>query len=88
NVKGGVLTLPGATIKLKKLSPVQMQTGENKEQLSAQLSALEHSLNEFKQQRDVAANVAEKQKEKDALYDELMAAESALKRFEQYQTML
>ena len=88
NVKGGVLTLPGATIKLKKLSPVQMQSGENKEQLIAQLNALEQSLNEFKQQRDVAANVAEKQKEKDALYDELMAAESALKRFEQYQTML
>ena len=37
NVKGGVLTLPGASIKLKKLSPVQMQSGENKEQLSAQL---------------------------------------------------
>lgn len=88
NVKGGVLTLPGATIKLKKLSPVQMQSGENKEQLTAQLNALEQSLNEFKQQRDVAANVADKQKEKDALYDELMAAESALKRFEQFQVML
>ena len=50
-----------------------MQTGENKEQLTAQLAALENSLKEFKQQREVAANVAEKQKEKDALYDELMA---------------
>ncbi|KTF18001.1 hypothetical protein [Pseudoalteromonas sp. H105] len=88
NVKGGVLTLPGATIKLKKLSPVQMQTGENKEQLTAQLTALEHSLKEFKQQRDVAANVADKQKEKDALYDELMSCESALKRFEQFEVML
>lgn len=88
NVKGGVLTLPGATIKLKKLSTVQMQSGENKEQLTAQLSALEHSLNEFKQQRDVAANVAQKQKEKEALYDELMSGESALKRFEQYEVML
>ena len=67
NVKGGILTLPGATIKLKKLSPVQMQTGENKEQLTAQLSALENSLKEFKQQREVAANVADKQKEKDVL---------------------
>ena len=87
NVKGGVLTLPGASIKLKKLSPVQMQSGENKEQLTAQLSALEHSLKEFKQQRDVAANVADKQKEKDALYDELMSAESALKRLEQFEVM-
>ncbi|PLT24514.1 ATPase, partial [Pseudoalteromonas sp. MelDa3] len=87
NVKGGVLTLPGASIKLKKLSPVQMQSGENKEQLTAQLSALEHSLKEFKQQRDVAANVADKQKEKDALYDELMSAESALKRLEQFDIM-
>ena len=87
NVKGGVLTLPGATIKLKKLSPVQMQTGENKEQLTAQLAALENSLKEFKQQREVAANVAEKQKEKDALYDELMASEEALKRFEQFEVM-
>uniref|UniRef100_UPI003D10833D ATPase n=1 Tax=Pseudoalteromonas sp. TaxID=53249 RepID=UPI003D10833D len=87
NVKGGVLTLPGATIKLKKLSPVQMQTGENKEQLTAQLAALENSLKEFKQQREVAANVAEKQKEKDALYDELMASEEALKRFEQFEIM-
>ena len=88
NVKGGVLTLPGATIKLKKLSPVQMQTGENKEQLTAQLTALEHSLKEFKQQREVAANVADKQKEKDALYDELMSCEGALKRFEQFEVML
>lgn len=87
NVKGGVLTLPGATIKLKKLGPVQMQTGENKEQLTAQLAALENSLKEFKQQREVAANVAEKQKEKDALYDELMASEEALKRFEQFEVM-
>ncbi len=87
NVKGGVLTLPGASIKLKKLSPVQMQSGENKEQLTAQLSALEHSLKEFKQQRDVAANVADKQKEKDALYNELMSAESALKRLEQFDVM-
>ena len=86
-MKGGVLTLPGATIKLKKLSPVQMQTGENKEQLTAQLAALENSLKEFKQQREVAANVAEKQKEKDALYDELMASEDALKRFEQFEVM-
>ncbi|MBB1338233.1 ATPase [Pseudoalteromonas sp. SR44-2] len=87
NVKGGVLTLPGASIKLKKLSSVQMQSGENKEQLTAQLNALEHSLKEFKQQRDVAANVADKQKEKDALYDELMSAESALKRLEQFDVM-
>ncbi len=87
NVKGGILTLPGATIKLKKLSPVQMQTGENKEQLTAQLAALENSLKEFKQQREVAANVAQKQKEKDALYDELMASEEALKRFEQFEIM-
>ncbi|NMF46660.1 ATPase [Pseudoalteromonas arctica] len=87
NVKGGVLTLPGASIKLKKLSPVQMQSGENKEQLTAQLSALEHSLKEFKQQRDVAANVADKQKEKDALYDELMGLEGALKRLEQFDVM-
>jgi len=87
NVKGGVLTLPGASIKLKKLSPVQMQSGENKEQLSAQLTALEQSLKEFKQQREVAANVADKQKEKDVLYDELMSAESALKRLEQFEVM-
>ncbi|MBL0689880.1 MAG: ATPase, partial [Pseudoalteromonas sp.] len=87
NVKGGVLTLPGASIKLKKLSPVQMQSGENKEQLSAQLTALEQSLKEFKQQREVAANVADKQKEKDALYEELMSAESALKRLEQFEVM-
>ncbi|CAM4005032.1 ATPase [Pseudoalteromonas byunsanensis] len=88
NVKGGELTVPGATIKLKKLSPVQMQSGENKEQLKAQLDALQQSLIEFKQQRDVAANVAQKQQERDALYEELMGLESALKRFEQYQTML
>jgi len=87
NVKGGILTLPGASIKLKKLSPVQMQSGENKEQLSAQLTALEQSLKEFKQQREVAANVADKQKEKDALYEELMSAESALKRLEQFEVM-
>ena len=87
NVKGGVLTLPGASIKLKKLSPVQMQSGENKEQLTAQLSALEHALKEFKQQREVAANVADKQKEKDALYDELMSLEGALKRLEQFEVM-
>ncbi|MCK8102583.1 ATPase [Pseudoalteromonas sp. 2CM36K] len=87
NMKGGVLTLPGASIKLKKLSPVQMQSGENKEQLSAQLTALEQSLKEFKQQREVAANVADKQKEKDALYDELISAESALKRLEQFEVM-
>ena len=36
-----------------------MQSGENKEQLSAQLTALEQSLKEFKQQREVAANVAD-----------------------------
>ena len=40
NVKGGILTLRSATIKLKKLGPVQMQTGENKEQLTAQLAHL------------------------------------------------
>ena len=82
-----MLTLPGASIKLKKLSPVQMQSGENKEQLTAQLSALEHALKEFKQQREVAANVADKQKEKDALYDELMSLEGALKRLEQFEVM-
>lgn len=86
-VKSGVLSLPGASIKLKKLSPIQMQTGENETQLSAQLNALEHALQEFKQQRDVAANVAEKQKEKDTLYDELISFESALKRIEQFEVM-
>ncbi|MGO2365300.1 MAG: ATPase, partial [Pseudoalteromonas sp.] len=88
SVKGSVLTLPGATIKLKKLSTVQMQSGENKEQLTAQLNALENSLKEFKQQREVAANVADKQNEKESLYEELMSAESALKRFEQFEIML
>ncbi|MBE0367921.1 coiled-coil domain-containing protein [Pseudoalteromonas aurantia] len=88
SVKGGELTVPGASIKLKKLTPVQMQSGENKEQLAAQLTALQQSLKEFQQQRDVAANVAQKQQERDALYDELMALEGSLKRFEQYQTML
>ncbi|MEC4087112.1 ATPase [Pseudoalteromonas rubra] len=86
-VKGGELKLPGATIKLKKLAPVQMQSGENKTQLQAQLDALQQSLLELKQQREVSANVAEKQQERDALYDELMATEAALKRFEQFQTM-
>ena len=65
-----------------------MQSGENKAQLEAQLTALKQSLQEFQQQRDVAANVAQKQQERDALYDELMALEAAVKRFEQYQTML
>ncbi|RRS06570.1 ATPase [Pseudoalteromonas sp. J010] len=88
SVQGGELKVPGATIKLKKLSPVQMQSGENKAQLQAQLESLQQSLNDIKQQREVAANVAEKQKERDALYDELMATEAAMKRFEQYQTML
>lgn len=88
SVQGGELKVPGATIKLKKLSPVQMQSGENKAQLQAQLESLQQSLNDLKQQREVAANVAEKQKERDALYDELMATEAAMKRFEQYQTML
>jgi hypothetical protein len=87
SVKSGVLTLPGASIKLKKLSPVHMQTGENKEQLNAQLGALENSLKEFKQQRDVAANVADKQQEKDTLYEELMSLEDALKRLDQYAIM-
>ncbi|TMP00707.1 hypothetical protein CWC11_20655, partial [Pseudoalteromonas sp. S3178] len=73
---------PGATVKLKKLSPVQMQSGENKAQLQAQLESLQQSLSDLKQQREVAANVAEKQKERDALYDELMATEAAMKRFE------
>ncbi|WP_404389592.1 ATPase [Pseudoalteromonas phenolica] len=88
SVKGGELKLPGATIKLKKLSPVQMQSGENKAQLKAQLESLQQSLVELKQQREVAANVVQKQQERDALYDELMALEATLKRFEQYQTML
>ncbi|MBR8844550.1 MULTISPECIES: ATPase [unclassified Pseudoalteromonas] len=88
SVQGGELKVPGATVKLKKLSPVQMQSGENKAQLQAQLESLQQSLNDLKQQREVAANVAEKQKERDALYDELMATEAAMKRFEQYQTML
>ncbi|UDM61951.1 ATPase [Pseudoalteromonas piscicida] len=88
SVQGGELKVPGATVKLKKLSPVQMQSGENKSQLQAQLESLQQSLNDLKQQREVAANVAEKQKERDALYDELMATEAAMKRFEQYQTML
>ncbi|MCF2826663.1 ATPase [Pseudoalteromonas sp. L23] len=88
SVQGGELKVPGANVKLKKLSPVQMQSGENKAQLQAQLESLQQSLNDLKQQREVAANVAEKQKERDALYDELMATEAAMKRFEQYQTML
>ncbi|MEQ2354675.1 ATPase [Pseudoalteromonas piscicida] len=88
SVQGGELKVPGATVKLKKLSPVQMQSGENKAQLQAQLESLQQSLSDLKQQREVAANVAEKQKERDALYDELMATEAAMKRFEQYQTML
>ncbi|MCG9759080.1 ATPase [Pseudoalteromonas sp. Isolate6] len=88
SVQGGELKVPGATVKLKKLSPVHMQSGENKAQLQAQLESLQQSLNDLKQQREVAANVAEKQKERDALYDELMATEAAMKRFEQYQTML
>ena len=88
SVKGGELKLPGATIKLKKLSPVQMQSGENKAQLKAQLESLQQSLVELKQQREVAANVVQKQQERDTLYDELMALEAMLKRFEQYQTML
>ncbi len=88
SVQGGELKVPGATVKLKKLSPVQMQSGENKAQLQAQLESLQQSLNDLKQQREVAANVAEKQKERDALYDELMATEAVMKRFEQYQTML
>ncbi|MEJ6473972.1 ATPase [Pseudoalteromonas piscicida] len=88
SVQGGELKVPGATVKLKKLSPVQMQSGENKAQLQAQLESLQQSLNDLKQQREVAANVAEKQKERDALYDELMTTEAAMKRFEQYQTML
>ncbi|RZG07404.1 ATPase [Pseudoalteromonas sp. CO348] len=88
SVQGGELKVPGATVKLKKLSPVQMQSGENKAQLQAQQESLQQSLNDLKQQREVAANVAEKQKERDALYDELMATEAAMKRFEQYQTML
>ncbi|MCF2858623.1 ATPase [Pseudoalteromonas sp. SMS1] len=86
-VKGGELQLPGATIKLKKLTPVQMQSGENKAQLQAQLEALQRSLTELKQQREVAANVADKQQERDSLYQELMATEDALKRFEQFHTM-
>ena len=87
SVQGGELILPGATIKLKKLSMVQMQSGENKVQLQAQLKSLQQSLSDLKQQREVAANVAEKQQERDALYDELMATEAAMKRFEQFQTM-
>ncbi|MEI5638823.1 MULTISPECIES: ATPase [unclassified Pseudoalteromonas] len=87
SVQGGELILPGATIKLKKLSMVQMQSGENKVQLQAQLESLQQSLSDLKQQREVAANVAEKQQERDALYDELMATEAAMKRFEQFQTM-
>ncbi|AOT08436.1 hypothetical protein [Pseudoalteromonas luteoviolacea] len=86
-VKGGELKLPGVSIKLKKLAPVQMQSGENKAQLQAQLEALQRSLTELMQQREVAANVADKQQERDALYQELMATEEALKRFEQFQTM-
>ncbi|WP_440053289.1 ATPase [Pseudoalteromonas sp. T1lg65] len=88
SVQGGELHVPGAVIKLKKLAPVQMQSGENKVQLQAQLSSLQQALTELKQQREVASNVADKQKERDDLYEELMATEAAMKRFEQYQTML
>ncbi len=86
-VRGGVLTLPGAEIKLKKLQPVQIQTGEDKEQLTAQLEALERALLELNRQREVASDVAGKQAEKDALYEELMSLEAALKRHQQYQIM-
>ena len=79
--------LPGATIKLKKLPVVQMQSGADKAQLTEQLQSLEHSLTDLKAQRDVAADVAGKQAERDALYEQLMAQEAALKRYEQYQVM-
>ncbi|WP_462174280.1 ATPase [Pseudoalteromonas xiamenensis] len=88
SIIGQELHLPGATIKIKKLAPVQMQSGENKEQLKARLDALQNSLLELEKQRDVAANVAEKQRERDTLYEELMGLESAMKRFDQYETML
>ncbi|CCQ12244.1 Chromosome segregation ATPases [Pseudoalteromonas luteoviolacea B = ATCC 29581] len=84
---GNELQLPGVTINIKKLSPVQIQSGENKEQLKARLDSLKQSLIEYEKQRDVAANVAAKQQERDALYDELMQLESALKRFDQFQIM-
>ncbi|MFC3034557.1 ATPase [Pseudoalteromonas fenneropenaei] len=86
-IVGQELHLPGATIKIKKLNPVQMQSGENREQLKARVDALQQSLLELEKQREVAANVAQKQQERDALYDELMTLEAALKRFEQFQTM-
>ena len=87
-VKGGVLTLPGVSIKLKKLPALQMQTGDDKQHIQAQLEALKAALTDFARQRDVAANVAGKQAEKEALYQELMGIESALERFITYQTML
>ncbi len=86
-VRGAELVLPGATISLKKLPVVQMQSGADKAQLSEQLHSLERSLEDLKAQRDVAADVAGKQAERDALYDQLMSQEAALKRFEQYQVM-
>ena len=86
-IRGGELVLPGATIKLKKLPVVQMQSGADKAQLTEQLQSLEHSLTDLKAQRDVAADVAGKQAERDALYEQLMAQEAALKRYEQYQVM-
>ncbi|ATC95180.1 ATPase [Pseudoalteromonas tunicata] len=87
-VKGAVLTLPGASIKLKKLPALQMQTSDSKVQIQAQLKALDTALADFARQREVAANVAGKQAEKEALYQELMSIESALERFNHYQTML
>ncbi|MBE0363368.1 hypothetical protein PULV_a3565 [Pseudoalteromonas ulvae UL12] len=87
-VKGGVLTLPGANIKLKKLPALHMQTGDDKQHIQAQLEALKTALVDFARQRDVAANVAGKQAEKEALYQELMGIESALERFATYHTML
>ncbi|WP_105189594.1 ATPase [Pseudoalteromonas sp. T1lg48] len=86
-VRGGELVVPGATISLKKLPVVQMQSGADKAQLSEQLASLERSLNDLQAQREVAADVAGKQAERDALYEQLMAQEAALKRFEQYQVM-
>lgn len=87
-IQGNVAKLPGIDIPLKQLPALKMQTGDDKATIEAQIHAFEHSLNELVAQKEVAINLADKQQEKETLYQAIMSTENALKQHERYTTML
>ncbi len=87
NITNQMLTVPGATINLKSLPNIEMQSGENKASLEQKLAAVTQSLQELEAQRNVAQDLAGKEQQKEVLYQEMMACENALKHLSEYQAM-